>query len=306
MITRVVHTTVLVAFLLLSSCSSLPPGAETWSLSGEPLYPPQMTAEVESERLAQLEEARADLQAEPSSLDAVVWVGRRTAYLGRYREAVEVYTEGIGSHPDSPELYRHRGHRWISLREFDRAIEDFERAAALIGDQQDAVEPDGQPNARGIPTSTLHFNIWYHLGLAYYLEGDFQEALRCYRTCMEVSENPDAQVASSHWLYMTLRRLGREEEAAEVLVPITAELNVIENQSYFEALLMYKGERRPEDLLTDDSDTPQSAASAYGVGNWYFYNGDGERAREVFAAIVAGGQWAGFGFIAAEADLERW
>jgi tetratricopeptide (TPR) repeat protein len=264
-----------------------------------------MTPEVESDRAAQLEEARVARNAEPTSPEAAVWVGRRTAYLGRYREAVAVYTDALASHPDTAELYRHRGHRRITLREFDRAVEDFERAAALIEDQADAVEPDGQPNARGIPTSTLHFNIWYHLGLAYYLQGDFEQALRCYRNCMEVSDNPDALVATTHWLYMTLRRLGRQEEAATVLVPITADLDVIENQAYHDLLLMYKGELGPDDLLSPGEDSIQSATVSYGVGNWYHYTGDPERAREIFAAIVKGEQWPAFGHIAAEADLRR-
>ena len=292
--------------LLCAGCGqSLPPGAETWSLSGEPLYPPPMTAEVESDRIAQLEAARVARNAEPTGLEAAVWVGRRTAYLGRYREAVAVYTEGLELHPDTAELYRHRGHRHITLREFDRAVEDFERAAALIEGQADAIEPDGQPNARGIPTSTLHFNIWYHLGLAYYLQGEFEQALRCYRTCMEVSGNPDALVATSHWLYMTLRRLGRLDEAAAVLVPINADLDVIENQAYHQLLLMYRGELRPDDLLATGEDSIQSATTAYGVGNWYDYTGDRERAREIFEAIVKGEQWPAFGHIAAEADLRR-
>jgi tetratricopeptide (TPR) repeat protein len=262
-----------------------------------------MTAEVESERLAQLQEARQDLDADAQSLEAAVWVGRRTAYLGRYRDAVQVYSEGIAVLPDAPELYRHRGHRYITLRDFDLAIEDFEQAVVLIEDGEDVVEADGQPNARNIPTSTLQFNIWYHLGLAYYLKGEFESALRCYRECMEVSGNPDALVATSHWLYMTLRRLERDEEALQVLEPITADLDVIENGAYHQLLLMYKGESQPEELLGGDGDGVQSATVAYGVGNWYLYNGDVERAREVFASIVTGEQWPAFGHVAAEADL---
>ncbi len=299
MITRTMRT----LLLLLCCVGCQPQEAETRSLSGELLYPPPMTPQVESERLAQLEQARQELTADPRSLEAAVWVGRRTAYLGRYRDAVQVYSEGITVHPDAPELYRHRGHRYISLRKLDLAIEDFERAVVLIEDGEDLVEADGQPNARGTPTSTLQFNIWYHLGLAYYLQGEFDSALRCYRECMEVSGNPDALVATSHWLYMTLRRLERDEEALQVLEPITADLDVIENGAYHQLLLMYKGERRAEDLLGGDGDGIQSAAVSYGVGNWYLYNGERERAREVFETIVTGEQWPAFGHVAAEADL---
>ncbi len=64
------------------------------------------------------------------------------------------------------------------IREFDRAIQDFEKAATLIEGTEDKIEPDGLPNAQNIPVSTLHTNIWYHLGLAYYLQHDLENALR--------------------------------------------------------------------------------------------------------------------------------
>ena len=47
----------------------------------------------------------------------------------------------------------------------------------LVAAKPDEVEPDGAPNARGIPRSTLQSNIWYHLGLAQYLAGDFDGIL---------------------------------------------------------------------------------------------------------------------------------
>jgi hypothetical protein len=48
-----------------------------------------------------------------------------------------------------------------------------------------------------------------------------------------------------------------------------------------------------------------TATVAYGVGNWYLYNDLAERAEEIFTEIVAGDQWSSFGYIAAEAEVER-
>ena len=45
--------------------------------------------------------------------------------------------------------------------------------------------------------------------------------------------------------------------------------------------------------------------TAYGVGNWYLYNGDTARALGIFERIVATGNWAAFGAIAAEAEIAR-
>ena len=282
----------------------LPAGAQTWSLTGEALYPPPLAADVEQQRQAQLEEAQADFEAEPN-LDNAIWVGRREAYLGHYREAIDTYTEALREHPDAPELYRHRGHRYITLRGFDAAIADLERATELVAGTQDVIEADGQPNERNIPMSTLQRNIWYHLGLAYYLKGDLEEAARSYRECIALSATPDALVSPSHWLYVILRRLERDDEAAAVLEPIHADLDIVENQNYLNLLLMYRGERQPEDLLSDE-DSVTNATTAYGVGAWFLYNGNRERAREVFESIVAREQWGAFGYIAAAADLQRW
>ena len=108
--------------------------------------------------------------------DALIWLGRRTAYLGRYREAIQIFSDGIARHPTDARMLRHRGHRYLTVRELDRAIVDFEKAVELMAGQPDAIEPDGLPNARNIATGTLHSNVWYHLALGYYLQGDFSRA----------------------------------------------------------------------------------------------------------------------------------
>ncbi len=285
--------------------ADLPGGGQAISLLGDTLYPSPAAPEVLQRQQEQLAEAMATHEADPLDADALIWVGRRQAYLGDYRPAIRTFTQGIEMHPDDARMYRHRGHRYITLRMFDEAIADFQRAVDLTAGKQDEVEPDGQPNPLNIPTSTLQFNIWYHLGLAHYLRGDFAEALDAYEHCMAVSSNPDAQVATSHWMYMTLRRLGRDGEAAAVLDPIDAEMEIIENDAYHQLLLMYKGEVSADSLLGPEEDAVQSATVAYGVGNWYYYNGDETRAMEIFRNILTGQGWAAFGYIAAEADLAR-
>ncbi len=101
------------------------------------------------------EEAERALAVAPTNVDSLIWMGRRTAYLGRYREAIDIYSEAIGLHPEDARLYRHRGHRHLSVRELGKAIADLERAAELTEGRMDEVEPDGLPNAMNIPTSTL-------------------------------------------------------------------------------------------------------------------------------------------------------
>ncbi|MCP3982733.1 MAG: tetratricopeptide repeat protein [bacterium] len=282
-------------------------GPEAISWLGRPLYRPALPADVSRDRTAKLDRVRADYEARPDDPEAAIWFGRRLAYLGRYREAVEVYGRAIEAHPDERRLYRHRGHRFVTLRSLDWAVRDLERAAQLAESSPDEVEPDGLPNARNQPTSTTHSNIWYHLGLAYYLRGDLDNALRCYRECLRYSKNPDMLCATTHWAYMTLRRMGRDDEASALLEPIHADMDIIENRAYHSLLLMYKGEFDAERLLDDarSADGIQSATTAYGIANWFSYNGERERAETLLREILAGTQWAAFGYIAAEKDLVR-
>jgi tetratricopeptide (TPR) repeat protein len=281
---------------------------EATSLLGRPLVSPQPPPEALATLEKNLADARVQLQKDPQSSDAAIWVGRRTAYLGRYREAIQVYTEAIAKHPSEARLYRHRGHRYITVREFDKAIADLSKAALLVRDKPDEIEPDGQPNAKNIPTSTLQTNIYYHLGLAQYLKGEFAAAANAYHRCMALAKNPDMQVATAHWQYMTLRRLERDAEAARVLEPIVADMPIIENASYHRLLMMYKGATEADALLTASKESLDAVTIGYGVANWHLYNGRIDTARRLLESIVeqnAATQWAGFGYIAAEADLAR-
>lgn len=278
------------------------------SLPGAVLTPPSMGEAGRNRMETNLGAARAAYDANREDLEKIIWLGRRTAYLWGYHESIEIYTAGLSKFPDSYKLLRHRGHRYISVREFDKAIADLERATQLIEGVQDHVELDGAPNKYNIPTSSNHFNIWYHLGLAYYLIGDFENALRCYEKNNDFVYNYDALVANTDWLYMINRRLGREKEAMAVLEPVRSDMNILENDAYFKRILMYKGEITPGELLdlNGDSDLANElnlVTQGYGVANWYLYNGETEKAQDLFKQIVDNSYWSAFGFIAAEAEL---
>ena len=278
---------------------------EAVSLLGEALYRPPLAAEKRRELEADLAQARREFELHPDDPERVIWLGRRLAYLGRYRESLEVYGRGIERWPDHAKLRRHRGHRYITVRDLDAAVADLERAAALIEGVPDEIEPDGAPNKSGIPVSTSHTNIWYHLGLAYYLQGKLDEARRCYAECLRLCTNDDMLCATSHWLYMTLRRLGRHEEAERLLAPIHGDMRILEDFAYHRLLLMYKGETAPESLLDPSTGDVDLASVGYGVGSWYSYNGRIDDARATFERIVRDAPWSAFGRIAAEADLAR-
>ncbi|MCH8871963.1 tetratricopeptide repeat protein [candidate division KSB1 bacterium] len=278
---------------------------EAISLLGKQLYRSALQGDLEQLQ-SNLKKAQADYEKNPDDPERIIWLGRRTAYLWRYHDAIDIYSKGLEKHPNYPKFYRHRGHRYISVREFDKAIADLDKAARLTENMQDEIEPDGAPNKHNIPRSTLKFNLWYHLGLAHYFKGNFEKALHAYLECMKYSKNDDVLCATSDWLYMTYRRLGKNEEAAGVLEPIQENMEILENTSYHNRLLMYKGLKSPDELLNSENpDELSLATQGYGVGNWYLYTGKNKKAREIFKKLIAGKYWPAFGFIAAEAELQK-
>ena len=293
------------ALMLCASTLTHAQQPEATSLSGKPLFIPAALPN-QAKLQADLADAEKTLAANPKDPEAIIWVGRRLGYLWRFNDAIAMFSKGIAMHPDNPKLYRHRGHRYISIRQFAKAQADFEKAAQLIKGKPDEIEPDGAPNPANKPRSTLQFNIWYHLALAHYLQGNYANAYDAQVECMKVSNNDDSIVATSDWMWMTLMRLNRKADAAKVLERIRPKMDILENQAYHRRLLMYQGVEKPETLLdVKTSDPIQIATQGYGVANYYLVTGESAKAREVFEKIVAGTGWNAFGFIAAEADLRR-
>jgi len=282
------------------------PKPEAVSLLGTNLYPRTISAAAREKYDADLAAARRALDNAPNDADSIIGYGRRLAYLERYQDAIAAFSDGIAKHPNDSRLYRFRGHRYITVREFDKALADLSRAAELIKGETNELEPDGAPNAHGIPTSTKHGNIFYHLALAHYLKGEYQQALAAWDEAYRIATNDDSRVSVNDWRYMTLRRLGRHDDAKKLLSQVSKDMKILENTAYFRRMLMYKGEIPPDSLLAQgETDPLQYVTQGYGVGNWYLANGDSTKAFEIFQKVLDGGYWAAFGFIAAEADIAR-
>jgi hypothetical protein len=277
-------------------------------LVGKVFPAPELSEAARKNHEAKLTEAESNYQRDSLNADNIIWLGRRWAYLGEYTKAIEIFSKGVILYPEDAKMYRHRGHRYITLRCFDKAIADFTKASKLIKGKTDEVEPDGLPNAKNIPTSTLQSNIWYHLGLVYFLKGDYKKALNAYKECLKVSKNPDMYVATANWLYIILRRLNKEKKAASLLSIISPDMDIIENNDYLQILLLYNQRTSIADpirYLRSEKQGLGLASFGYGLGNYLLLNGETEKANKVYRLITDSNQWSSFGYIAAEAELMR-
>ncbi len=273
---------------VLSAAAQTGPGAasaapEYVSAAGVKYY-------AQADERGTVAEAEKKLAADQQNLDLLIALGRAQGGVWRFRDAIETFTRGIQAAPNDARCYVLRGHRYISTRQFEKALTDLKLAAEL------------NPAAEG---------LWYHLGLAHYLVGEFDQAAAAYQKSRDAAKDDNGVVSASDWMYMALRRAGKNAEAEKVLERITPEMKVSGGeQSYFNRLLLYKGLKKESDILpagpaADMAAEVTAATIGYGVANWNFYNGRRAEARKMFEAIVQGKSWAAFGSIAAEAELAR-
>ena len=298
----------------VGACAKWAPGTaagpdlttEGGSLTGRKLERPPLDDATRVRLTAQLTAATDTLRMNPRSPDALIWVGRRLAYLGKYREAIDSFSAGVARFPRDARFLRHRGHRYLTIRRPMLAAQDLDKAVALTRGQPDVIEPDGAPNAQNIPLSTLQFNIWYHLALAYYIDGKYPQALAAWDSCARVSVNPDLMVASQYWRYLVLKRLARDSAADSALGIARQNPTLIENQTYLRLMRLFAGLESVESVFPSASATNVAdATTAYGVSMWHFLNGGENQARELWKRLDASPVWGSFGVLAAEGELTR-
>ena len=275
---------------------SLDQTIEAVTLLGDTLSSPEIKEGISFD---QFKSAQLNYFENQDNPEALIWFGRRVAYLGYFKEAIKIFTLGIETYPSDARFYRHRGHRYISTRQYDKAINDFEKAVKLIDQKDDQIEPDGLPNSRNIPLSTLHGNIWYHLGLAYYLKNDMNSALKAFSNRSVTHKFDDNIVSAGHWLYMIYRRLNRFEESISVVNQVNQQMDIIENMSYHQSCLFYKGILEESELKVDD-------VALYSLANWYVYEkNDTLKAKTYYEKLLSTGNPYSFAYIAGESDWSR-
>ena len=226
------------------------------------------------------------IRLEPTNADAHLQKCRALAGLRRHEEAIPACTESLRLRPGAPEALRDRGHYYLNLGRVDLGLADLRDAASM------------RTNDRG---------IYYHLGMAYYLRGDYPEAAKAFEGCAASSSDDGLRVECEAWLYPSLRRCGRAEDAARLLESVR--LNSLPGHpgNYLDRLLLFKGVRTEEEVAkTATSEGALSEATVgYGIGLWHLLNGRRGPALEWFRRAVASGYTVGWGYRASEAELRR-
>jgi len=229
--------------------------------------------------------ATAALAADPRNVSRIIALGVAQSGARQFREAIETFTRGLAIAPNDPMLYRWRGHRYLSVREFDRAAADL---------------------ARGYTLDSTNYGILFHTGVLHFARGEFAQAARMFTKAQPRAPDGGELAGSTDWLWMSLARAGRLAEANAMVTRRPDSLPTAPGYAYAQRLKLYRGETAPNALITPaDTADVQIATLSYGLGNWYMVRGDTTRARAAFERAVRSGGWPGFGFIVAEAELRR-
>ena len=294
----------LLAILILSaSCADQSTPSADSRVQGISLFGDTLYAQVDT--TGTVGTADSLLALSPDDVDLIIAAGRVRRNFWQYRQAMALYTQAMELAPGDWRPHRYRGHRHISVREFDKAIVDLEAARER---------------------APLNWDVTYHLGLAYFLSARFDDAaneyLRClnlvddesaraaqgedFRSCSQNAEDNESLVAMTEWAVRALRRSGRHDEARALLESISPDLPIEENVAYYHDLLFYKGLKTADELLSPGENGPYRLETVgFGVANWLLVEGDTTRAWEIIEEISRHPWWPGFGRIAAEVELAR-
>ena len=140
--------------------------------------------------------ARAAVESDPRNITKIIDLGVAQSGARQFREAIATFTRGLEIEPANALLLRWRGHRYLSVREFDRAFADLTRGGAI--------------------DSTI-YGIWYHLGVVQYLRGDFAAAAASFAKAQPIAPDAGELAGSTEWLCDVRRNHGGEVPAEREL-----------------------------------------------------------------------------------------
>ena len=99
-----------------------------------------------------IKRAEAALALDPKNVQKIIALGVAQSGARQFREAIATFTKGIKIAPNEAMLYRWRGHRHLSVREFKEAESDLRH---------------------GFQLDSTNYGVLYHLGIVHFVKGDF-------------------------------------------------------------------------------------------------------------------------------------
>lgn len=232
---------------------------------------------------------KRQVQTEPYNDELWMKLGLAYADQKLYRDACDAYSMAIAINPFCGIYHRHRAHRYLSCWRFEDACADFVTASRLIPENWD---------------------VWYHLGLSYFLLNDYEKAAEAYQQCYDLSYDDGSLIAVTDWYWITLNRIGRKEEAAALLDRIHDDMDYGDNYAYFQRLRMYQGKLQPDELMPADLTTATSLnviTMGFGLANYYRELDNQDKYKEILHLVLEKGKddmYMAFAYLASMVDAD--
>ena len=216
-----------------------------------------------------------------------------------YEQAVREFSLLLNKDPFNRLIYRHRGHRYLSLGCVEQAVADLSLSTRM--------EPE-------------YWKSWDLLGMAYYYLGDYEKALTYYQQGLKVTGLKSKFTAPLvYWSYLSLCQLGRKDtkEAKELLQLVDADDPSVQSL-YLWLIRLHRNECTAQDVYDFEEEYEKNERTqcgnvdyltgtyGYGIAIKYYFDGQKEKAREVMEEVVAANRdWNAWGYIACQKDLGR-
>ncbi|MGE0441263.1 MAG: hypothetical protein AB7L66_18890 [Gemmatimonadales bacterium] len=284
-----------------------PLGAQAISLVGDTLWAVRFSTSEGQERVRLLVDAQRRARAQPGNDGAQMLLARRTADIGRFREALEIYNELVVELAADPRVRRRRGELLLLLREPDKAVKELTGATELAR-RRFAVEREYVEGENGQLIGTgVAFGAEWLLGVAHYVRGDFPRAVESLSQAVRLAADPDETVLSAVWLYFALRQSGNAAGAATIARAVPADAAVTTRRAELNLLLALRGAIPLDSLRRESRFAPSETGNLYryGVAVGLLTGDQREAAVQALEDIRLIGAWGDLAALAAEADLAR-
>ena len=230
------------------------------------------------------------LRESPADIDLWIEKGQALRKVMNFRAEIDAYSQGLGYAPFSSKLYLHRGHAYINIRRYREGAADLELAARLDSNDWD---------------------IWYHLGLSYYLVGDFARAAKAYEGCFAVPNvRPGYFYGATDWYCLTLMRQNRLKEMRAAAARVLADMPGDDHHEYFNRVLVYNGSRTLDEVYQEatQKDDHHFATGVYGLAVYCErVLKDRTRAYEMLKEVrKRSTMWSGFAALGAYEQLKEY
>lgn len=205
------------------------------------------------------------------------------------RESIEALSLAIAGDCFNFIYYRLRGHAYLNTYRHNEAIADFKIATRL---------------------DPYNYDSWYLMGISYYFLGRYHDSETSMRLARKLASTKAEQICADYWRWFCLTFMKEKEKADAITDNLNPNLKLVTGDAFYQVLLLFKGLRKPEEILKFSSryNINSKMIMEYGAAQYYYINGNEKEGNKIIKNLLDMDEqdfWPGFAFQAALIERER-